>query len=64
MITDREVVAQLAELSRKFDRVEKVIDLLLVRRIRRDDQAKIAGVTRQTLLRREKRLQLQRLANG
>lgn len=53
-----------AELGPKLARIEAVIDLLLVKRLSRKEQAKKAGVSTVTLWRREQRMKLHQMANG
>lgn len=53
-----------AELSPKLERMENLLNKLLVERPSRRRQAEMAGVSRVTLWRRERKIELQRMVNG
>jgi transcriptional regulator of acetoin/glycerol metabolism len=59
-----DVAQELAGIKASIRQIERVVSLLLVGRPSRQKQAKMAGVHRTTLYRREKRERLQQLANG
>jgi hypothetical protein len=59
-----EVEQRLGSIEASIRRIERVVNLVLVKRPSRKEQAKLAGVSPVTLWRREKKLRLEQLANG
>jgi hypothetical protein len=64
MPTVADLIAQLDSMNRRLARIDDVIDLLLVKRVTRKEQARMAGVCTKTLRRREQRERLRRMVNG